>query len=850
VSTRGRFPALTASALLLVLVTVFFPTLLGTRVMSPLDTLFDAPPWRATQHSVEATDPALRPVATRVLPELLELRREGLATAVWDPSRAAGGPGTLRWDRGLLWPFTLALVPWVPETHLVNALVLARLVVAFVGLWLLARRLGTGELAAAIGGAVYALSGPLVARWSLPSSAALATLPLLLWAVDRTRSSPEPRRRLLGLTLAWLAFLAAGDPAVTVLGGLVAGAWALLPGRAATRSRLVQLAAPALAAAILAPALALVTAAPEPPRAGPVTGWGVEVAKLLVDPMAWGSPRVETYHPPESLGNVPYADACLSPGLVALALAALGAAARRRAGMLWAAGAAISLAALAAAPVGRLVVRLPGLDAAGLPEVAGLAALAFAVLAAFGAQVLIRLAPSSTVRALLPLLIVAVILEQGMLAGHLSAYLPTAEARLAPTPGLKRVMASQDPLDPARVGPLLDMLPPDTAAAFGLEDLRSAEPARTGYERWLQVIDPQAIGAEGLRLNAATADLAHPYLAFLGVRTLLEPPAPRLVEYALAQQATEVEPRDRLVGPLDGRPVEQVLRLPEGCARIALYATARGGPVSGELAVELREEPDGPTLGRWQIEAATLDRDGLAWLDLPAVVSTSTPLRLVISGRPDGRLWLRATSDASALGGELTWGGMRMDSSLAPSFDTSGWAIAYDGSDLRLWVDRHARRRFSLVRRVVSGDLSTVLGARPPLDLATTVVLPPDSAAALSAKLDGGLPAPADGVHVMRASPGAAELEVDLGTPAVLVAAIPSSPLWRAEVDGRPRPLLIANGLFLGLPLAAGHHRVELAARLAPLWYVGCGAGFAGLLAAAFAARRRPPTGREGSAQT
>jgi len=849
VSSDVRFPAVTLGALALILVTVFFPTLLGVRVMSPLDTLDNAPPWRAETHTVEATDPALRPVANRVVPELLQLRREGLGSAVWDPTRAAGEPGTLRWDRGLLWPFTLPLVLLVPETHLVSALVVARLVVAFVGLWLLARRLGVGETAAATGAAAYALAGPLVARWSLPPSAALATLPLLLWAVDRVRNPPGQRRGLVAAILAWLAFLAAGDPTITVLGGALALVWGLRPGgRTAGRSRLIQVAAPVLAVAILAPALALSAAVAEPPRGGTVTGWGGEVVRLLVDPMAWGSPRDETYQPPAGLGDVPFSDACLTPGLIALALAALGVAARRPTGILWGAAATGCLAALAAAPLGRLVARLPGVGPGGLPEVAGFAALAFAVLAAFGADGLLRLAPRAGLRAALPLVTAAVILEQGMFAGHLSAYLPTAEARLADTAGLERIAAERDPLDPGRVAPLLDMLPPETASAFGLEDVRATAPVRADYRRWMQAIDPGAARNGGLQLNAATADITHPYLAFLGVRALLEPPAPRLVEYALAQQAQEVEPRNRLVGPLDGRPVEQVLRLPAGCSRLAVYATSRGEPVSGQLEIALRIEPDGPVLAHWQVDAARLDRDGLAWLDLPELPSPDTRLRLIVAGRPQGALWLRATSDPAVLGGALTWGDARVAASLAPSFDTSGWSVAYEGPDLRLWVDRQAGRRFFMVRRAVPGDLATLLDARPPLDLASVVVLPAPSVATLEGELDGRPLGPAEGLRLLRASPATIELEADLEAPAVMVAAIPSSPLWRAAVDGRRRPLVRANGLFMALPLAAGRHRVELAARVAPLWYVGCGAGIVGLLAAAWRTRRRDPPGRGGPA--
>jgi uncharacterized membrane protein YfhO len=47
----------------------------------------------------------------------------------------------------------------------------------------------------------------------------------------------------------------------------------------------------------------------------------------------------------------------------------------------------------------------------------------------------------------------------------------------------------------------------------------------------------------------------------------------------------------------------------------------------------------------------------------------------------------------------------------------------------------------------------------------------------------------------------------------VLVVLEAYHPGWQATVDGRPAPILRANALFRGVPLAAGHHRVEMVFR-------------------------------------
>ena len=52
--------------------------------------------------------------------------------------------------------------------------------------------------------------------------------------------------------------------------------------------------------------------------------------------------------------------------------------------------------------------------------------------------------------------------------------------------------------------------------------------------------------------------------------------------------------------------------------------------------------------------------------------------------------------------------------------------------------------------------------------------------------------------------------EIRLSRPKLLVVTLPYSAGWTALVDGKPAPVLLANGRYLGLDLSAGHHEIEL----------------------------------------
>ncbi len=77
-----------------------------------------------------------------------------------------------------------------------------------------------------------------------------------------------------------------------------------------------------------------------------------------------------------------------------------------------------------------------------------------------------------------------------------------------------------------------------------------------------------------------------------------------------------------------------------------------------------------------------------------------------------------------------------------------------------------------------------------------------------------GAPSPGS-VRVVHYSPNEIRLEAEASRPCLLIAAETYWPEWRAEVDGRPQPILRANAIQRGLYLPAGKHSIRM--RLVPV---------------------------------
>lgn len=118
--------------------------------------------------------------------------------ALWTPAVFGGYPLFADGEAGMLYPFHLALLPWLaPETALV-ALRLIHSVLAAVFTFALLRTLGTGRLAATVGGLIYAYSG-FAAGQIIHNNVfhAMVWLPLQLCLVERAwRSTGGERVRL------------------------------------------------------------------------------------------------------------------------------------------------------------------------------------------------------------------------------------------------------------------------------------------------------------------------------------------------------------------------------------------------------------------------------------------------------------------------------------------------------------------------------------------------------------------------------------------------------------------------------------------------------------------------------
>jgi hypothetical protein len=129
------------------------------------------------------------------------------------------------------------------------------------------------------------------------------------------------------------------------------------------------------------------------------------------------------------------------------------------------------------------------------------------------------------------------------------------------------------------------------------------------------------------------------------------------------------------------------------------------------------------------------------------------------------------------------------------------------------------------------------------LDIVTQPFFDPSSRAVLeeSPGIDPTGATPGRATYRQR-GPQASDVTVDSGSPSLLLVRNVWDPGWRATIDGRPAPVLVADYLLQGIAVPAGRHTVEL--RYDDPWVgyglLGSAMTLAGLALLAFALRRRP----------
>lgn len=150
---------------------------------------------------------------------LAETLASGPRLPHWTPEICGGASAVAAPELGLFYPVTI-LLAWLDADRAVARSVLVHLVLAALGARALARRLGAGERAAALGALAYAFGGALVSCNTSPTHVASnAWTPWIVWGV--LGASEGRASGLLAATLAQLAMLVCGDPQLLPAAGAV-----------------------------------------------------------------------------------------------------------------------------------------------------------------------------------------------------------------------------------------------------------------------------------------------------------------------------------------------------------------------------------------------------------------------------------------------------------------------------------------------------------------------------------------------------------------------------------------------------------------------------------------------------
>jgi hypothetical protein len=417
-------------------------------------------PWAPAYPPTALQAPILTDPVWQFVPWLGFARGELLAGRVplWNPHEDGGVPLLANPMVGLGSPLVSPVLLFGVGTGW-NLSLLARILLAAAAMYLFLRDLGRSTAAAALGSVMFSLSGPFVAWLENPNSMVMAPVPLLLLACRRLAARATVPS-VLGMVAATYLVVVGGHPETTAMVAVVAAGWVAATAPSIRRA-IVPIGAAVLGLALAAPFL--VPFAEYLRLSAAAQGEGRGAFTLPVAALA----RFLTPH--AGPGN-PVTEACTVSvvGLV-LVLVGISTIRRSRVAAYWAVVAAAVPLVAYANPFARwlashtpvywtralivLPVALAPLAAAGLDAVrerlraAGSPRWADAV-----AAVVVLIAAVELLRA----------------ASGVHAVTPAAEVARS-TPILERLAAEREPF---RILPLHTFLPPNSATAYGLDDVR------------------------------------------------------------------------------------------------------------------------------------------------------------------------------------------------------------------------------------------------------------------------------------------------------------------------------------------------------------------------------------------
>lgn len=530
-----------AAALLLAANVLFFwPVLFHGRVFSSHDAALAVFPWRATSGVETPRNRLLADPASAGAPLLRSLPGRFL----WNRSTAGGAPGAINAVQGYLSPFAWAPALLLPEAAIESGILFLKLNAGFLFLFLFLRGRGLSEMAASCGAAAWGWSTAQSAWWLWMQSSVTVCFPLALLAIDRARRDRNSAGAVGMCAVGVLALLSGGYPFMILFGAAAAGVYALVtsmgePARESRRALARLTAGVFLAIAVLLPGFlvsvrSIRASGQREARAGLSRELELPWKHLVLYalPLAAGDTLRDDYRPLTASRYDNYMETAVGVGPVAVALALLGAAARRhRRSYFYGASLAVGTGAILYVPaLRRIFESLPVLSGELFERIKILAIMGLAISAAVGAEVLADAARASLSRArgvaaILPFLVGLPLVA---IAARFYPAVRPPDAKFTSTPGLWR-LARESAGEPSRFLGTGWTLYPDLGSAFGLEDVRGHLFFEEDYRRLLASADPGIYGRTGTLLisDPATLRPLSPILDLLNVSTIAAAPGSR-----------------------------------------------------------------------------------------------------------------------------------------------------------------------------------------------------------------------------------------------------------------------------------------------------------------------------------
>ena len=761
--------------------------------------------------------PALSDIECFVLPNL-SLAADELARGripLWNPYAGTGAPCLANEQSAVLHPFTLAgmCLPWRSSLTLIAVM---RWLLAYLGVFVLARDLGLPAFACSFAAASHTLAGVTVVWMGYPVGAVFAHVPVLLWLARRhARGAGWGRAAALTAVLA-STILSGHVEYLLVVWALTAAVWLESSPRrfmkAVPRLATCMGVAVLLAAAMLLPSveyLSLCTSTDARHAGGrPLALARSYFLPAMVDP---SFTRVRVSGPLVANGTNPLILASVHTGSLALALVFLAVGLRRWRRLGWLCLAAVLL--LAGGSPARAIWAVPPLSWMTPEKLVALPILGVSLLAGAGAAVLAEggagrravlslvagVALCATIVALEPLLLppAAALPAMGRLAAPAGAMLVAglalltlparfrvwllfggllAERALAfatfnlwqpPAtifPPLEIVERIRREVGPDRVTAAGDVLPPTFSTVYRLRDTRAYDGLGVlAYDQALRRDGNRDFFGRHFHLPSVLSRLA-------GARVLVVAPAARS-EWAGQRSTTADAPE--LWG---GARAQQAFRAPPGAIhRLALFVRTVPEPGTS-VTVELRRTDGAPrTLASARLDPTSMRASGWVRVPVSPSVAVEDGAQLAISIQADGG----GPGRGLVLGAAPRSRGPRLLVQRRPM----NLALAFE---LRYGPDPRSR----------------ILGQQ--VGLRATV----DDEALPRIRL-ASVPRDRSRIRIERDDPTRLLVRVDARAADRLVVADLRFPGWRCFIDGHPTRIE-SEAVFRAVEVPAGTHRVAM----------------------------------------